>query len=343
MKKIFTTLLLALIPFFVMAQSQIKLPLNYNGGQNDLPAGVIQDKLGSDYKKYPETKLKFDKKGSSLTFHLPSHQGLTFWYNYRENGNVTSNTFHVQISTDSEHKTFTDITPTLLLTNRYVVSIPAEATAVKLLYNKEKTGNVAIGGLHIEEVVPFTVTSAGYATFCANKNVRFPQGVKASIVEADGNGIKVKELNNQVIKSQTPVLLQANADTYVAEPLETAEGAANTTGNILKGSLTDEEVTATAGQKLYVLTTGSKGVGFYWQQGTQGNSAKVGVGHAYLSLPFTSGGVQGFSLVDPIVTSVEAVETQNTEEDAPIYDLFGRRVTHPTHGIYIIGGKKVMR
>ena len=83
-------------------------------------------------------------------------------------------------------------------------------------------------------------------------------------------------------------------------------------------------------------------MGFYWEMGTGGNSATVQAGHAYLSLPFASGGAQGFSLVDPIVTGIEAVETPNTQ-DAPIYDLSGRRVTHPTHGIYIVGGKKVMK
>ncbi len=341
MKKIFTTLFLALIPFFVMAQT-ISLPFSYDGGQKDLPEGVIQDKLGSDYKSHPETKLRFDKKGSSLTFHLPSHQGLTFWYNYRENGNVTSNTFHVQISTDPKHKIFSDVTPTLLQTNRYVVSIPAGVTAVKLLYNKKKTGNIGIGGLHIEEVVPFTITSAGYATFYANKNVRFPQGVKASIVEADGNGIKVKELAEQVVNANTAVLLQAKAGAYVAEPLETAEGTANTTGNILQGCLEEKDVTATAGQKIYILNKGSKGVGFYWEMGTGGNSATVQAGHAYLSLPISGGAAQGFSLDTPTVTGVEAVETIPSE-DAPIYDLSGRRVMTPTHGIYIVGGKKVLK
>ena len=166
--------------------------------------------------------------------------------------------------------------------------------------------------------------------------------MKASIVEADGNGIKVKELAEQVVNANTAVLLQAKAGAYVAEPLETAEGTANTTGNILQGCLEEKDVTATAGQKIYILNKGSKGVGFYWEMGTGGNSATVQAGHAYLSLPYTSGGVQGFSLVDPTVTGIEAVETPNTE-DTPIYDLSGRRVTHPTHGIYIVGGKKVMK
>lgn len=167
--------------------------------------------------------------------------------------------------------------------------------------------------------------------------------MKASIVEADGNGIKVKELEEQVVNANTAVLIQAEAGNYTAEPVESSANTTNFNGNILQGCLEEKEVTAESGQKIYVLNIGSKGVGFYWQKDTDGSKAKIGAGHAYLSRPFTSGGAQGFSLVDPIVTGVETVETQNTEEDAPIYDLSGRRVTHPTHGIYIIGGKKVMR
>lgn len=352
MKKFFTTLLLALIPFFVVAQT-IVLPLNYNGKKSGLPAGVKEENLGTDYKQAPY--LKFDRKGkkgkienSSLTFTLPTHDGLTFWYDYKENKYNSSweGQFLVQFSTNGTD--FTDATSTEFIpTNsydvvRYFVNIPSGVTTIKMVYQKT-TGNVAIGGLHIEKGVSFNVTEAGYATFVSNKSVYLPPTVKANIVLSDGNGIKVKELNKQVIKGKDPILLQAKAGAYVAEPLETAEGTANTAGNILQGCLEEKDVTATADQKIYVLNTGSKGVGFYWQKDTDGSKAKIGAGHAYLSRPFTSGGVQGFSLVDPIVTGVEAVETQNTEEDAPIYDLSGRRVTHPTHGIYIIGGKKVMR
>lgn len=181
------------------------------------------------------------------------------------------------------------------------------------------------------------IACIGYGGFC-------PRYDLSSLVEAMGNGIKVKYLEGQIVNANVPVLLQANTATaYSAEPILESEEAATFAGNILQGTLTDKDVMAESGQKIYVLNIGSKGVGFYWQKDTDGSKAKIGAGHAYLSRPFTSGGVQGFSLVDPIVTGVEAVETQNTEEDAPIYDLSGRRVIHPTHGIYIIGGKKVMR
>lgn len=348
MKKFFTTLFLALIPFFVVAQT-IVLPFSYDGKKDNFPTGVKGENLGKDYSKAPHLKFDNDKnKTSSLTFSLPTHQGLTLWYNYKEQPgtNGFEGVLHVKTSTDGI--TFSETAPKILIPKaknkpeRYMVNIPTGVTIIKMEYEKTK-GNVAIGGLHIEQGVSIKVTEAGYATFYSDKHVYLPQELKASIVEENGSGIKVKELNNQVIKSQTPVLLQAKAGDYVAEPLETAKGAANTTGNILQGTLTDKEVTATVGQKIYVLNIGSKGVGFYWQKDTDGSKAKISAGHAYLALPFASGGVQGFSLVDPIVTGVEAVETQNTEEDAPIYDLSGRRVTHPTHGIYIIGGKKVMR
>lgn len=347
MKKFFTTLLLALIPFFVVAQT-ISLPFSYDGGKESLPEGVKGEGLGKkDYLTSPH--IKFDKKNSRLTFNLPEHNGVTFWFDRSMSKTAKDQYLIVETSINNkkfnkvERVKFKDIKETSFSKSRYAVSIPNNVKAIRLSFEKHGKATMGVGNFHIEKGVSFTITDAEYATFYSDKNVYLPPMLKASIIEADGNGIKVKELEEQVVNANTAVILQAKAGIYTAEPNVKATDAEKFNGNILKGSLTDEEVKAEAGQKLYVLTTGSKGVGFYWQQGTQGNSAKVGLGHAYLFRPFTSGGVQGFSLVDPIVTGVETVETQNTEEDVPIYDLSGRRVTHPTHGIYIIGGKKVMR
>jgi|GEM_PF-6290658 hypothetical protein len=351
MKKIFITLLLTVIPFFVVAQT-IVLPLNYNGKKSGLPAGVKEENLGTDYKQAPY--LKFDRKGkkgkvenSSLTFTLPTHDGLTFWYDYKENksGSSWEGQFLVQFSTNGTD--FTDATSTEFIpTNshdvvRRFVNIPAGITTIKMVYKKEK-GNVAIGGLHIEKGISFQVSDAKYATFYSDKNVYLPQNVKASIVETMGNGIKVKELVDQVVNANVPVLLQGEAGTYAAEPDVTATGSNTFAGNLLKGSLTTTTIAAPVGHKLYVLNKGSKGVGFYWEMGTAGNSVNLQAGHAYLSLPISGGAAQGFSLDTPTVTGVEAVETIPSE-DAPIYDLSGRRVTTPTHGIYIVGGKKVLK
>lgn len=327
--------------YTVTVVPSISIPFTYNGNGHTLPAGLIGDKLGS-YDKAPH--IKFAEKGSALTFHLPNHSGLSFWYDYKENGGVHDGTFSVQTSTDGVH--FTNATPVVMRQDdgqiiRYVVTLPGNVRSVKLLYNKV-SGNIAIGALHVAQAVPFTITDAKYATFMAGSNVYLPPTVKACIVEAKGNGIKVKELVDQVVNANVPVLLQGEAGTYAAEPDVTATGSSTFAGNLLKGSLTTTTITAPAGHKFYVLNKGSKGVGFYWEMGTAGNSVNLQAGHAYLSLPISGGAAQGFSLDTPTVTGVEAVETIPSE-DAPIYDLSGRRVTTPTHGIYIVGGKKVLK
>ena len=327
--------------YTVTVVPSISIPFTYNGNGHTLPAALIGEGLG-DYSTHPH--IKFANTGSSLTFHLPNHSGLSFWYDYKENGGVHDGTFSVQTSTDGVH--FTNATPVVIRQDngqviRYAVTLTGNVRSVKLLYNKV-SGNIAIGALHVAQAVPFTITDAKYATFMAGSNVCLPPAVKACIVEAKGNGIKVKELVDQVVNANVPVLLQGEAGTYAAEPDVTATGSSTFAGNLLKGSLTTTTISAPVGHKLYVLNKGSKGVGFYWEMGTAGNSVNLQAGHAYLSLPISGGAAQGFSLDTPTVTGVEAVETIPSE-DAPIYDLSGRRVMTPTHGIYIVGGKKVLK
>jgi len=43
-----------------------------------------------------------------------------------------------------------------------------------------------------------------------------------------------------------------------------------------------------------------------------------------------------------INTAINSIKTDTRENDDTIYDLMGRKVTNPTHGIYIKGGKKVV-
>lgn len=323
----------------------ITLPLAYDGNASGLEAlGFFTEKIGKDYQKAPH--IKFDKDGSKLTFYLPHHNGVTLWFNQSNSNNPNKEDFTIETSIDG--RTFTNALRTEVQflggsysVRRYAVSIPAGVLAVKMAYHHNGSP-IGIGAFHISEAVPFTITDAKYATFMAGSNVCLPPAVKACIVEAKGNGIKVKELVDQVVNANVPVLLQGEAGTYAAEPDVTATGSSTFAGNLLKGSLTTTTIAAPVGHKLYVLNKGSKGVGFYWEMGTAGNSVNLQAGHAYLSLPISGGAAQGFSLDTPTVTGVEAVETISSE-DALIYDLSGRRVMTPTHGIYIVDGKKVLK
>ena len=52
--------------------------------------------------------------------------------------------------------------------------------------------------------------------------------------------------------------------------------------------------------------------------------------------------VRGYALsLGGATTGIEGVTAAGAESEAPLYDLSGRRVVNPTHGVYIRGGKKV--
>lgn len=50
-----------------------------------------------------------------------------------------------------------------------------------------------------------------------------------------------------------------------------------------------------------------------------------------------------FSFLDQtLVSGIEGVATEKSIGEAVVYDLQGRRVTQPTHGLYIVNGRKVL-
>ena len=54
---------------------------------------------------------------------------------------------------------------------------------------------------------------------------------------------------------------------------------------------------------------------------------------------FTEGGMLD---ILPVTTAIESVKKDNSKAET-YYDLSGRRVTHPTKGLYIVNGKKVIK
>lgn len=195
-----------------------------------------------------------------------------------------------------------------------------------------------------ETEVPTTenvnITDLGYATFYSNKTLKFPETVTPYFVVEEGGNIKLVQAESQVISANSPVVLKAGQGDYEAT-ITTEEGAA-LTGNILKGTLEEDVIIAGEGKKIYILNTGANGAGFYWQKDSnEGDGAIVPAGRCYLEISASvANGVQGFSF-DSLLTSIQAVEKTNNNAD--IYDLAGRRVQQTGRGLYIVGGKKVIR
>ena len=208
-------------------------------------------------------------------------------------------------------------------------------------------------GKYREEV---KIGASGYATlYLATENFKVPTGCDAFVIE-------------NITKATTPGGLdKANAKKFVAGDIipaaqavilrgtagQTYEYQANVSGtpvtitdNMLVGTATDQTINAT-GYEYYLFGNGALGQGFYRQTGHDKSSISLKAHKAGLRVPKGGGGsakafVIDFDAADTYVpTGIQSVKTPQPQSDV-IYDLQGRRVTHPTRGIYIMNGKKMV-
>lgn len=120
---------------------------------------------------------------------------------------------------------------------------------------------------------------------------------------------------------------------------QTFQGTVVTTTDALTaGYLTGVYAQTPAPDNSFVLQEQQGVLGFYQVQDTK---PTVGANRCYLTLPADAAGVK--ALFFGTATGIEEVNGQQTTDNATVYDLAGRRVSKPQHGIYIINGKKVIR
>ena len=227
--------------------------------------------------------------------------------------------------------------------------VPIDATAAY----EAAQGWSTYKGKYYEQV---KIGASGYATlYLATENFKVPAGCDAFVIE-------------NITKATTPGGLdKANAKKFVAGSIipagqavilrgtagQTYEYQANVSGtpvtitdNMLVGTATDQTINA-AGYDYYLFGNGALGQGFYRQTGHDKSSISLKAHKAGLRVPKGGGGsakafVIDFDAADTYVpTGIQSVKTPQPQSDV-IYDLQGRRVTHPTRGIYIMNGKKMV-
>ncbi len=181
----------------------------------------------------------------------------------------------------------------------------------------EKTGDV-----ELPENVTVTVTEAGYATYCSEYALDL-SGVEAYTATIDGNQVSFVAQNG-VVAPGTGLLIKAEAGD-VTIPVA-AEGAETIADNVLISG-----TTAPAGS--FVLM-GSPAVGFYKTT----SEFTLGANTAYIA-PEASEAREFIALGE--ATAIMAVE--NAEKSNEIYNLAGQRVKSAQKGLFIIGGKKVIK
>ena len=183
------------------------------------------------------------------------------------------------------------------------------------------------------------ISSVGYATFYDSKySFEVPAGVTAKTYTYESPVLNesVVYAEGDVIPAGEAVVLEGAAGTYTFNyAVATVEKDAD---NVLKG--TDEATEITSENKLYILSNGAHGVGFYFQN-EDGTSITNGAHKAYLEV---AGDVEtkSFYLFDEAsVTAIQGVVAAEAA-NGKVFDLQGRNVKNPVKGLYIVNGKKVV-
>ena len=183
------------------------------------------------------------------------------------------------------------------------------------------------------------ISSVGYATFYDSKySFEVPAGVTAKTYTYESPVLNesVVYAEGDVIPAGEAVVLEGAAGTYTFNyAVATVEKDAD---NVLKG--TDEATEITSENKLYILSNGAHGVGFYFQN-EDGTSITNGAHKAYLEV---EGDVEtkSFYLFDEAsVTAIQGVVAAEAA-NGKVFDLQGRNVKNPVKGLYIVNGKKVV-
>ncbi len=172
-------------------------------------------------------------------------------------------------------------------------------------------------------------------TFSAVYNVQLPDGVVAYTAAIDGTTVNFTVLGS-CVPANTGVLLyaesaQANINAQATPCANSAISSVNTTGNAFQPTTGGEMPEGS-----YILANVNNHVSFY----LIGEERTVAKNKAYI--PASAGSnLSAFRFdFEDTLTGIEAIES-NT--NATVFDLQGRRVQNAKSGLYIVNGKKVIR
>lgn len=182
--------------------------------------------------------------------------------------------------------------------------------------------------------VNLTIGSTGYATAYFPFAVTIPEGVKAYTVSAAADGVATLSPLTGTIPANTGVILSGAADTYPFA-IDYSSTASAVEGNKLQGVTMATDLDP---ETSYILAKGANGLGFYK---VDPDDKTLAANKAYLVVSNAADASYSLKL-DGAVTGIQSVE--NAAENAPAYDLQGRRLPQvPTKGLYIQNGKKIMK
>ena len=171
--------------------------------------------------------------------------------------------------------------------------------------------------------------------------------VNSESIEPYGDEGKYKVVCQEVadgkVPANSPVILELDATDVSSNkllPLPLNTEISPLSGNFLQGQIKVLDGNKSGDGKIYVLSTGGIGLGFYRLK----NGTAIPDNKAYANLPEEAQSV----LKNVIFEFSEQGEQTNTHQielpieisSGDIYDLQGRKVQQPSRGIFIVNGKK---
>ena len=185
--------------------------------------------------------------------------------------------------------------------------------------------NATFAGVTLERVktLPFTIGPSGFSSFWSPVQYTLPEGVTACRLEVEGGKVKLSPVEGNTVPKNTAVILKGAANETVQLTLVPEGTAAELTGNLLMGGAEPKALD----KPVYALKKSAP------------SFIKVSDYMPAFKAYFTATENQVRELLERGLTGVVSVATE--AEDAPVYDLSGRRVQQTTKGgVYVTGGKK---
>ena len=193
---------------------------------------------------------------------------------------------------------------------------------------KDQNQNPLITGLENNQSI---------CTYSSTKAFRVPAGVTAYYAkEKDAkNIVRLKAVQNGIVPANQGVILVGAVNKTEAMLDVDYRTEVRAESNIFSNTASGE---TPMGANCYVLANSTNGIGFYHAT----ENTILSQGKAYLD--FSGNSVRAFTLSfgdDDVTTGISNIKADGNAENAPVYDLSGRRIAEPSgRGIYIKNGKK---
>lgn len=332
----------------------------YLMSSDNLNDGIIEGKL--------YTKVTTDAPPATIVLDESSLSGLEYRFLFQKteterqfsilnNGRYLTNVPNSKIEfqgtrTDNSLWILKDATPDYyrirFYNNDYKIAFYTQTKALKIAISTTNSPDI---NLYRKVSHAIQIGKTGYSTFYYSTNdAKLPEGLTAYTysIKQDGDVMKLVSSHQfnagDIIPANCAVVVKGKPGNYsiaLLEPTSTEQYE-----NVLKGTNYAKVLENDANKRYYMLSLDNKGknVGFYW--GAADGGAFTNKAHgAYLAIEKSANGKVTSFVLNPegeCATGITSVKTDSKMASA-IYDLSGRRTVNPSHGFYIINGKKYLK